>query len=284
MKRAILVTLIVKSWSGAKTDKEVTQDTLTRHNASRGAGRFTKQLLDKEWLLPITKHQGRARAELNKISLPWGGTGSRLISPQKWHEWQTTFAGIRKDFDTEVGNLLREYASLRTKAAHDLGDMFNPDEYPDEDTLASRFDLAFETTMVDLDADTSGVMSTFRDAIAEEATASYKAAANAATRDGLARMKDAVDGLIERVKAYDAGELKRLRSGPFQAIEVAVDALESVAQLGGKDRLLEQVRQLRDKLAYVEPEVVKAGASERQRVLSDAQEVTSVLGALMCAT
>ena len=261
LNQAITVRLLTKSWSGAKTDKQASKEVLDSHAAARDSGRFIKQMVDKTAIAAITKVQQRARSTLNGMSLPWAD-GSRLISPVKFQDWASQFRVIEEDFRHAIDDLVANYTALKQQARHKLGTLFKEEDYPSVEELRGMFDLDYSTMLISLDTDASGVLSDFRDAVAAKAEGALRTAAAEAARSGIKRLVEAVQKLHDNAKAYDEGQLKVVRSGPFKAIGEATEAIEALAQLGGDVDVIEAARKARADLEEFTPEKLKSYPTE----------------------
>ena len=279
--KVILITLDTKTWSATKTDKQVTKEVLAERGADRDAGRFTKRLIDKDFILTINKIQGQARRELYSISLPWGDNNARLINTTNFTEFQQVFDTIKVEFDAAVDSFVERYSDLVAEAEVNLGSMFDPADYPDEATVRAKFALGYSTMLVDLvSEDTTGTYDTIEASIQQQAAESAQRAASDAARAALARMYDAVKGVVDRVRDYDAGTLTRLYEGPFRAIEETAKAVEVLGSTGDTE-VVEMAQRIKSLLGEIVPADVKRSSATRQQVVTTGDALLADLSSFM---
>jgi len=143
-EKAMLANLTIHAWGGRKLDKTVTEAVEIANNA-HDAGAFNKRLIEKHALLPITKLAGQIRAMHYERTLPWGDNGDRLLPStmyldytQAMRKLRDAFAGLVTDFEVDYP---KHVQSARVK----LGNMYDPKDYPDVNSIRQRFgiDLSF---------------------------------------------------------------------------------------------------------------------------------------------
>src|SRR5260221_3349631 len=80
-ERATLSVLRIGGWTGMAVDSEVTEDTAERYKAdATDAGTYTKRLIAKRFLDPVSK-AGRLASQTHKLlTLPWDDNGPRILS------------------------------------------------------------------------------------------------------------------------------------------------------------------------------------------------------------
>lgn len=140
--RAILAYLSVGGWSARKLDKKATAAVIKDAKATTSdAGRFNKNLLadaDKA-LANIRKKGDDARKYLDANTLPWDDAGNRLLPNQKSIEVIGTITQMETEYHKAVDEFVRDYPVLRAQALAALGDLANPDDYPQPDVVRGKF-------------------------------------------------------------------------------------------------------------------------------------------------
>ena len=145
---AMLVTLSVSCWTASKKDKKVSAEVEAAHNA-RDAGRYSKLLIDKAFLDPLTKHCGVIRAHHYRLTLPWLDNGARLLPAKLYMEYTQGLRKLQAEYETLIDTFIHEYDTrLVTDARLRLGTMYDPDDYPPGSDLRSKFGIETDITEV----------------------------------------------------------------------------------------------------------------------------------------
>lgn len=196
---AMLASLNISQWTARKYDKKVSTQVEQQHGA-KDAGRFNKILVGKEALEAIQKIGTAARSYHYKMTLPWGDNGERLLPAILFEDYGREINIYREQFDARVREFVRDYPQLKVDAIKRLGSMYNPQDYPATDEIASRFSIQVEFTPVPTAHD-------FRVNLNEEYVDSIR---RDLTRRMEARQNDAVKHCWERVREVVAHIHERL--------------------------------------------------------------------------
>jgi Protein of unknown function (DUF3150) len=137
-ERAMLASLNISQWEGRKFDKKATVELEQTHQASN-AGRFNKLLIDDAALKPIAKAAGEMRRHHDKVTLPWGDKGERLLPSRLYLQYTKDMRGYRDSFTREVDTFLNSYGGLVSAARKRLGSLYNAADYPDVKDISRRF-------------------------------------------------------------------------------------------------------------------------------------------------
>jgi hypothetical protein len=137
--RAMLATLNISVWNPKRKDKVATLETLIKHNASRDAGAFIKNLLPDGAIDPVKKAESTLRRTFYSHTLPWQDNGIRILPSAAWADFSSEERAARADFDTAVGQFLLDYDAHRAKAQVSLNGLFNHADYPPVDEVRSKF-------------------------------------------------------------------------------------------------------------------------------------------------
>lgn len=138
--RALLVSLSICQWTARKFDRHETQQLLIRHGVGADAARVNKSLLGKpESLQAIKRKTNAMRWDYYNRSLPWGQEGVNVIRADGYMD----FVQIMRDHMYELRGLhsvfLAEYPKLREDARLYLNGMYDENDYPSADRVASKF-------------------------------------------------------------------------------------------------------------------------------------------------
>lgn len=198
---AMLCSLNISVWEGRKKDKGIEQEIADNKGArSKRATSVHKHLfVDCPPLEAIKSLRGEARIWLNRNTLEWN-TPWRLLTTHRYFEVQQDMANFQTRFDKLVKEFERVYSVEISKQAFERGSMFNRDEYPKIEDIASKFRFVIDFTPVPLAGD-------FRVDIGNEALKELQARCEADTQQ---RLKTAMSDAWDRVKEQVEWVLDRM--------------------------------------------------------------------------
>jgi hypothetical protein len=142
-ERAMLVKLNISQWTGRKKDKNITKETNAFYGATDASGYYSKALIPKEAVRPISQVVSTARTFHYENTLPWGDNGERLLPSKNYFDYTRKMHEFSNQFDDEVRVFLETYPELIRRAQETLNQMFDEQDYPDIHKLGTRF--AFTT-------------------------------------------------------------------------------------------------------------------------------------------
>lgn len=138
--RAMLANLNIRQWSARKYDKDVSRDVEIAKQAN-DAGRFNKQLIAKTQLARISQIAGQIRDFHYTNTLPWGDNGDRLLPSARYLDYTAELHKKRDQFASAVAAFILVYPNEVQAARTRLGQMYNPDDYPDVSDIENRFSV-----------------------------------------------------------------------------------------------------------------------------------------------
>lgn len=144
---AMLASLNISQWTARKYDKKVSVQVEQQHQA-KDAGRYNKMLVGKEALEAIQKVATAARAYHYKMTLPWGDNGERLLPATLFQAYAGAISDYRNTFEARVREFVRDYPQLKVDAIKRLGSMYEAQDYPPVEEIASRFSIQVDFSPV----------------------------------------------------------------------------------------------------------------------------------------
>jgi hypothetical protein len=209
---AMLVELSISAWTARKLDKKVsTQVDLDKHAKTR-AGNYNKNLLAGTGFLDtINKYAASARHWHSTQTLPWSDNGLRLLPMSNFLAYKENLVTLEKNYQALVDKFIVAYPNLVSAAAFQLGDLFDRNEYPDAEKVATKFKFRVNYLPVPMAGD-------FRVDINEEAKAEiimsceglYKERLDNAMKDAWTRLHDCLLRMSERLADNENGDRKRI--------------------------------------------------------------------------
>ena len=147
--KAMLAAVHIGMIGLTKKDIDATQVVIDQKNATKNAGNYSKNLIVKEDLKPITRIASAARAFHNEMTLPWGENGLRLLPAKKFLDYSKEISNLESKFEMAVADFIADYDTKIKNAEVELGDMFNLEDYPDSSELTSIFTFKKELTNIE---------------------------------------------------------------------------------------------------------------------------------------
>lgn len=136
---SMLVDLNISVWTGRKQDKKVSEEIDVAKSTKGKAGNYHKKLLSGTRLDEVQKLVGAIRIWHYEQTLPWSDGGSRLLPMANFFDYKQKLGDFETEFVESVEDFLREYPTLVSAAAFQLGDLYNAEEYPSVDKLRDKF-------------------------------------------------------------------------------------------------------------------------------------------------
>jgi hypothetical protein len=140
----MLVDLNISVWTGRKQDKRVSEEIDAAKSTKTKAGNYHKKLLaGTQKLDDLQKLVTGIRAWHYAQTLPWSDGGSRLLPMKNFFDYKATLNDLETQFNEAVEAFLTDYPTLVSAAAFQLGDLFDPEEYPNAERLRDKFRFRF---------------------------------------------------------------------------------------------------------------------------------------------
>lgn len=187
---AILVDLNISAWTARKLDKNVSSEIDVAKGTKAKGGNYNKHLLaGTDKLDAVQKIVSAARVWHYEQTLPWSDGGSRLLPMKNFFDYKKTLSTFEQHYWTAVGELEKEYPTLVTAAAFQLGALFNRNDYPDASTIRGKFRFSYVFMPVPTAGD-------FRIQAGDEALAELQAQADTHVNN---RLNDAMKDIWTRL-------------------------------------------------------------------------------------
>ena len=278
--RALLVQLNISQWTARKLDKKATREVADANYASRDAGNYHKKLLPmSDSLANIHTMTGSIRQEFLTNTLPWGLNNTHMLPTANYLNFMTTFRKRKSEWEQVVAKFLMDYPSLQTTAQRFLGQLYNPEDYPDVRDLRGKFAME----LVVLPVPTAD----FRVQLADEELDSIKADlqrrveenSGIAMRDAWQRLYDRVKHMVERLSKMDDPK-SRFHESTLEHITELCKLLPRLNIMD--DPNLEAMRyEVEAKLTGLSGDAVKNDPVLRQTKIDEAQDIMARMGAFM---
>lgn len=137
---ALLVEMGISVWLASKVDRNVTNEVTATKNAAHNAAQVRKNLMaGSSMRKKISDYAAECRLYHSRNTLAWSDTGLRLLPTSKFFDYKTELNQRRDKFESMVTEFVDSYPQLVQVAHNYLGDMFDPNDYPDVSEVRDKF-------------------------------------------------------------------------------------------------------------------------------------------------
>ncbi len=147
--RAVLVELNISTWTANKLDRIKTDQILHDSRAGHKSGKFHKNLMAGTSLVKdLSDFAAQVRTWNTKQTLPWQDRGPRFVPTSMYLDYKKQINQKRTHFWNSVDTVAQGYETCKQTARYHLGDLYNPDDYPDAEEVRAKYGWHFNTTPV----------------------------------------------------------------------------------------------------------------------------------------
>lgn len=281
---AMLVSLNVRAYGARKEDKKISRDVAIAHGTSTDAGNYSKHLVPKEALEPVTKAIGALRSFHYENTLPWLDEGVRILPSMNYESYRTQMESLRDSYDTAVRDFALRWPEIVESARSRLAGMFNETDYPID--VRSRFGCNVRfMPLGDAQDFRVAISDTERDMLKAQIEGTLGEAQKAAMGDIYQRLADGVKAMADRLRAYSVDPVTGKTSAPFRdsLVENLRDLVALIPRLNfAGDTALEDIRRMVEKDLCAESAVtLRESDVVRERVADNADLIAARLGEFM---
>ena len=272
-ERAMLVRVVLHTWTGRKTDREATRQIQQANGADSDTGHYVKQLMDKEFLDQTYTKFRKVRTIHYENTLPWGDDNFRILPSANYFDYTEKVRKAIAEADESADHLAELYEEKRDDFATRLGSLFNPADYPTRTSLRNKFGVDVNIVpMPDKDD--------FRVSLSEEEVSSIKdniqstitSAVDEAQKDNWRRLYDVVKNMSEQLKK----DKPRIHESLIGNVEKVCDLLPKLNVFEDAE-LDKAVAEAKKNLASRIPENLRNDKKERKETAKQADELLKKL-------
>lgn len=276
--RAMLISISISVWEGRKTDKTASAKVTRDANAKTGRAKVIKNLLDETALAKIISIRQKIYAWHRSLTSPWN-RGQDIISSLMYEKYIREFRELQDEFETERESVLAQYAGYRAAAETDMGDLFNPADYPSVQNMRHKFRCS------EPDISPLPQAADFRCDIPAAEFAATQAAIAAATenrireamRNVCERIATVVGHMAEKLKNYSAGDDETratpMRESMLTNIADLIDLLPGLNLTN--DARISAICERMKELTDTETDELKANAALRKELGAKAAKIAA---------
>jgi hypothetical protein len=267
------VKLTIRQWDGFRKDKRVSEKVDHDFQTAGEAGNYNKRLLDKTALSPIQKISSKIRKEHNRMTMPWCYDGVSLLPSKLVFDYGELMRELKDLHATAVNNLVVQYPIYKANQARRLGALYDPDDYPDQSTVAASFGIEHsyfpvpqsEHFIVDLE---SAEMSKMKDALTHEL---QQTQANA-----LASLYERVEDIVTHLHERLSDPENIFRDSLLSNVEQLVGVLPNL-NVFNDPTLTKVCQEMQSRILIADAQMLRDVPEVRQTVANNAFDIVALL-------
>lgn len=137
---SVLAEMNISVWTANKVDRGATATVINDNSAVRTAAQVRKNLMaGTTQRKEIADYAAACRVWHSTQTLPWADRGARLLPTSLFLDYKTEANLRRTTFNGLVEAFLLDYPQLVQQAQQHMGSLFDANDYPDVETVRSKF-------------------------------------------------------------------------------------------------------------------------------------------------
>jgi hypothetical protein len=279
--KLMIVNVSISVWEGRRLDRAVTRKTIVDNNVNDDdALRVNKLLIGKESFKEVHAQSSAIRALLYARTLPWKDNGDRALMRQGYMDFVSDFHALEVDWHAAVDNFVRvRYPAEVAKASFRLADAYNPDDYPHQDELRSKFKL---TLGIDAVAEAGDFRVKLDDDIVSDIQAQIAEATEQRVHSAMRDVWGRIETLVKHFAERTAPDTQRFYDTTVTNLRDLMGLMPSLNLLGDPDLKAIQQR-INDTLCAYEPQDLRKDLKLRASAKADAENIIEQMSGFMAA-
>jgi hypothetical protein len=273
----MLGSLSIGVWEARKTEKGFAREAEKKAKAKEGTLSGTKHLMaGVEKLDEIRKFATAVRVDWSKRTVPWFDNGPRAFNAALAVDYKMEMGEKRSKFLSLVDEFMEQYPTIRANRQFEMGDLFDPAEFPFPEKVRHKFYFSFEMTALPDTEDIrilNGVDESELKEIAKEAADRERERVADAVGHAARRLYEVV-AAMHKTMATPIGEAgSKFNDSKLENIHVLVEIMPALNITN--DPELVKLTKMAKKLATKSPddlrndEVKRAEAAKEAKTLAD---------------
>lgn len=274
-ERALLVRLAISQWYNRKTEKELANEVAVAHGATNSEDSYTKVLLPRRSLAPVTSAIAAIRAFHYMHTLPWTSEAIRILPSAGYFDYMAGMKERKDAFELAVKDFAKGYEAAKEAARLNKNTLFRESDYPPVSDIESAFAVQVSCMPVPSHGDfrvalDAGTIRDLEEKAASEATAALLASAED-LRDRF------VDALVPYYMVLGDPE-KQFHASTIQKAYIIADMIP-VLNLAGDEALNLAASRVTKELSHLEADVLRDDPFKRSQAATTARKILDELTA-----
>lgn len=276
---AMKVTLRTRRWQGQAKDDSAVNDVKSARAAKGNVGTFRKNLLAgaDSSLKAVHRAIDAARGDHYKMTLPWSihsgadttrRQGPRLLANASYFDYCAKMGEHRTNVVKALDDFCDDYEDCRAKAQENLGQLYDPSQYPPASEIRKQFgiDFDFEPLPDDATLKNSTLDKVQAEKLAKLVNDRTQQMLENAMRDVWNRVYDVVSHMAERLGDPNKAFHNTLITNAGDLVD-----LMKHANFTNDPRLDELRRDLEGRMLLHDPKELRKNPEQRKAAAQDAQ-------------
>lgn len=278
----LLVSMSLRSWSGKRTDRTASNEIITSKAATADSGAFVKNLLASAGgeLKKVHQMGNSLRQFVYAKTLPWfAGSegmqrGERLLATTASMDFLRDLAGIKKEYDAAVVELVAAWPTRVQEAVKNLGQLGDLNEYPSAAQLPDMFSMTVDLRPVPSvsDFDRLNVPSHLAQALGQRHAAQAELQVQNAMKDLRDRIMLELERISSQLGKHARGEKTRLYDSLVTNMQTVVGLARSM-NVTNNPKLDDLVTKIESQLLTTPVDAIRASVSLAETVSKAAAEL-----------
>jgi len=276
-KRATLVSLKSRKWTGRCVDKQISQEVLYQHSAKDEAGSFSKRLVNKDCLKEISRIMNQARNYYKEKTLAWEDGKFRLLPVKFATEFMEKMREYEAELDIAVKDFINSYDEYKEQAKDMLNGMYNEGDYPSTRDLVEKFSLKHEFQNI---SDPEDFRCEVSDEIKEQIRSNMKNQLEEKYTDSMKRLYERIYDVIKNFNEKLKESLERDDFRFFKAMITNIEDLVAILpdmNLMDDEKLTEMTDLIQKEICRFDIKELKHSKESRDQAIKASSDILTAI-------
>jgi hypothetical protein len=280
-RKAVLVSLNISSWTARKFDRKVTDKVNKEAHASGDAGRYNKLLVEASRLKGIQSVATEAREKFYRYTRPWAD-GVGILPNVSYQKFSNEMRVLKQRYAEEADKFAKEFRNFVAERQNKLGSIFDPNDYPSEKEIRSKF--SFETSFANVPDAGDFRSDVLDDETVADIRAEISASENKAEQEIMnhtyQQIAEVVGNMAKKLSEYKVVKDTHFKDTLVSNIRELTELLPTF-NLTGDAKLTEITKRLQSELCVEDPKTLRDNADVRAVVQKSAEEILAQVESVM---
>lgn len=281
-EKALLMTLTIGMPPASRKVKPESERLEKEKGTAKNQAAVVAKLFARQDIEPLNKVSGAARRRFRELTIAYGRS-SGLVPTVRYFDFMTEIGAFRREFEAERDELLSNFKDALGRAEEVNGGLFDVNNYPDYETLASQMYFSIECTPVPSENDydrLSNLTPEQIEVLKREAVMTTQSKTQEAMKDLVSRLQKAVHHAAERLQDDPNEGQKIFRDTLLTNIDKALEAVKTL-NITDDEALIRLAEEVEGVFKEVTPLDLRTQAEIRSEVASKSAELANRLQELL---
>lgn len=222
----------------------------------------------------------RARRYWKSMTVFFPVKGVRLIRRDLMDQFNAQMLDFQAELESASSDLLSDYKTLKQEARKALGQLYNPSDYPDAETLMEEFTITWGFPSVDPPNFLKELNPKLYEQEQARVAARFQEAMATAEQALASEMQQLIGHLVDRLTPGESGQKKTLKEGALAGLTEFVQRFQQIGVHTGGD-LEAMVKQVEQITKGVDIAALKTAPDAQQHLFGTMQTLKEQLDAMV---